>query len=106
MVGNVLLIAIEKFDYGRDDFDFTPWMMLEWRHHTIRKVEAWRRLVKEAAGKETREQLLIFPKHTTSCLDYGGCTFYEPCLMGTQVVDDRLRAGTLSPNTWNPLHKE
>jgi hypothetical protein len=98
-IGDVVLVAVQKMEFGRDYFTVSRNDGESWRRQLINTVEDWRAL----QGKVGRGGAVgdIFYQDTERCHDYGKCAFYDLCDYG--IGPDTL--AQFSSNMWNPLLK-
>ncbi len=104
---DVVGVLVRTRECQRDFYPKTKAMTNSWRIQTIRIVQDWRAMQKDAkithaAGANFEAILDTFYQNTSECTSYGLCAFYDICR-------DGFSPATLSPfskNTWNPLEDQ
>lgn len=88
-----IAVGFSRFERG---FTFRgPGTLEEWYDVTLAHIED--------AQRATREQ--YFPMNTTSCHQYGGCTFREICSRSPSVRKNFLEGNFERTRLWDPLER-
>lgn len=97
---NVLLIAAEKYEFGRDIRVISNLETDSWRAQTINIVQDWRILQIKSRNKPIHAVLDTFVQNDQHCTHYGLCPYFQVCLHGLPIADQ------IPSNKWTPIMGE